>query len=501
MNFTPRTERIPASALTQGNPWRPTLVQLLRAVRQKWRVIVLCGVVGAALGVTAKFFVPVEYRTTAQLLFDPRGLRVFNNDLTSGYFDANSAINFVESQMAVLKSERVFSRAVTALCSEKPSTQGARTPTVLEMKGICYADGNKVVGPKALSVLRTLVTIKRTERSFVVDVTAVGPSPDRAAHVASTVVSAYIEEDAATKAEASGRLTAELTSRLNQLRENLRKSESKSDAFRQSRNLVRVSDKLLVEQRLAAATAAMNESQGKLDRISARVKQIESASRNPSTLGALGAEADTRGLLLLVERRNAVMVELAPLAARAGARHPGLIEVRSRLAEVERSIAAEMNAIRAAARSDMTRARNETATLTKTVADLSGKLTASRMAEAELRTLDQEVDANRKVLEAFEMRSREANEFGKIDSANLRVVSVARAPSYQRLGPRLILWGIVGMLIGMMLSIAGIAGMTILNLRRAAQRDDEAPSAPGQTVNGAYAMQLRAQAFARYRYG
>ena len=87
MNFTPRTERIPASALTQGNPWRPTLVQLLRAVRQKWRVIVLCGMVGAALGVTAKFFVPVEYRTTAQLLFDPRGLRVFNNDLTSGYFD------------------------------------------------------------------------------------------------------------------------------------------------------------------------------------------------------------------------------------------------------------------------------------------------------------------------------------------------------------------------------------------------------------------------------
>lgn len=500
MNQPSRTARIPASLLPQGNPWRSTLKQVFRAVRRRWWVLPLCVLTGAVVGIAARLHVPTQYNATAQLLFDPRGLRVFNNDISTGYYDANAAINFVESQMVVIRSDRVYARAVAALCSGKPVAGSVKPPTAMDFKGICYADGNKIVGPKALFELRKRITVKRTERSFVVDVTAVHHTPAMAAHTATTVVNAFIEEDAATRAEASRRLTQELQGRLDALRQKLRESEAKSDAFKRSRDLIRVSDRLLVEQRLAAATAAMNESQGKLDRATARTRQIEAAARNPSALGALGAEADTRGLLVLVERRNAVLVELAPLAARAGARHPGLIEVRSRLAEVERSIAAEMNGIRAAARADLSRVQSEQATLAKTVANLSGKLAGSRQAEAELRTLDQEVEANRKVLETFENRSREANEFGKIDSANLRVVSTARPPPPQQMMPRLVLWGTAGGVVGLMLAFAGLAASTLLRLRREAQAAEQDID-PARTVNGAYAMQLRAQAFARYKYG
>lgn len=500
MNLPPRTARIPASLLTHGNPWRASLSHIFRALRRRWWVLVLCVFAGAAAGVAAKLYVPAQYSATAQLLFDPRGLRVFNNDLSTGHYDANAAINFVESQMVVMRSERVYSRAVTALCSGKPTSETATPPSAMDYKGICYADGDRVVGPKALLELRARISVKRSERSFVVDITAVDRTPDLAAHAASTVVQAYVDEDAATRAEATERLTQELQGRLETLREKLRESEAKSEAFKRSRDLIRVSDRLLVEQRLAAATAAMNDSQGKFDRATARTRQVEAAARNPSALGALGADADTRGLLVLVERRNAVLVELAPLAARAGARHPGLVEARSRLSEVDRSIAAEMNGIRSAARADLARAKGEQAALAKTVAELSGKLSASRQAEAELRTLDQEVEANRKVLDTFETRSREANEFGKIDSANLRVVSVARAPAPQRLLPRLILWGAAGAIMGIMLALAGIIAATLLRLSREA-REAERDIDPTRTVNGAYAMQMRAAAFARYKYG
>ena len=85
-------------------------------------------------------------------------------------------------------------------------------------------------------------------------------------------------------------------------------------------NLVRIGDKLLVEQRLISATNALNEAQTRLDRHSSRSKQIQMAPRKLSSLGNIGAEADTRTLMMLMERRNSVLVELAPLVARAGDR-------------------------------------------------------------------------------------------------------------------------------------------------------------------------------------
>ena len=39
-------------------------------------------IAGAALGAAARYVVPASFVTTTQLLFDPRGLKVFTNELT-----------------------------------------------------------------------------------------------------------------------------------------------------------------------------------------------------------------------------------------------------------------------------------------------------------------------------------------------------------------------------------------------------------------------------------
>ena len=225
-------------------------------------------------------------------------------------------------------------------------------------------------------------------------------------------MAAYLEEDAATRNDAALRLTADLSGRLETLRTALAQSEAKAERYRRDKNLVRIGDRLLVEQQLAAATTALNDSQVKFDRASARLKQIESAAQNPSALGA------------------------------------------------------EMRAIRFAARADVTRARNEQQILSNTVAGLADKVTHARQSEIELREIAQEVDANRKLLESFETRSREAKEFGRIDTGNLRIVSMARAPERQRLAPKMAIFGGLGMFVGLLLGLAILAGVTLVNLLR-----------------------------------
>ena len=496
----------PSTAGATGNPWRSTFERLWTLFKRRWWVMVLCGLLGAGLGVLARWYMPTKYSATAQLLFDPHGIKVFQNDLKITQYDANAGINFVESQMGVLQSERVYSRVITSLCGDgKPQADGKPAPrpaSYASFRNICPWSNQPDAWAKALSDLRRLMTIRRTERSFVVDVTAIGRSPELAAQLAGEVVAAYTAEEAETRAEATSRLTGELSASLATLRGALGSAEARADVYRRNKNLIRVADRLLVEQRLAAATAAMNDSQTRLDRSSARMKQIESASNAPSALGALGADADTRTLLAMIERRNAVLVELAPLAARAGARHPALVEVRSRLSEIDRSIAAEMTVIRTAARADLARSRSEQVNLAATVADLSDKLTAARQAEIELRALDQEVAASRKLVESFETRVREATEFGRIETANLRLVSKARAPQTEYLRPKLISWSIVGFVIGLILALVGMMASVLMTPGGDNRRGGDSNRGDGgAAMSPAYAMQLRARAFAQYRYG
>ena len=402
--------RIDQSGWSQSGagPWGPAVAHFFELVRARTWILVVCALVGVGAGLIGKYILPAKYESSTQLLFDPRGFKLFNNDLTIGNYDANAAINFVESQMGVLQSERVLSRLVQTACFEA----GRADPPAYGLEGKCPVTDAKGDWEATLSLLRRSLTVKRAERSFVVDVTMNGPTPDIAARRASGIVAAYLEEDAATRNDAASRLTADLSGRLETLRTALAQSEAKAERYRRDKNLVRIGDRLLVEQQLAAATTALNDSQVKFDRASARLKQIESAAQNPSALGA------------------------------------------------------EMRAIRFAARADVTRARNEQQILSNTVAGLADKVTHARQSEIELREIAQEVDANRKLLESFETRSREAKEFGRIDTGNLRIVSMARAPERQRLAPKMAIFGGLGMFVGLLLGLAILAGVTLVNLLR-----------------------------------
>lgn len=445
-----------------GAPWAPAVGHFFEIARSKSWLLLACAIAGGTAGLIGKYALPAKYESRTQLLFDPRGFKLFNNDLTIGNYDANAAINFVESQMGVLQSERVLSRLVQTACFEP----GKADPAAYGLKGNCPKTEAKGDWDATLGLLRRALTVKRAERSFVVDVAMSGPTPEIAARRASGIVSAYLEEDAATRNDAAARLTADLTSRLETLRAALAQSEAKAERYRRDKNLIRVGDRLLVEQQLSAATTALNDSQIKYDRASARLKQIESAAQNPNALGALGVEADTRTLSQLLDQRNKALMEIAPLAARVGARHPSLVAARSALSQVERAISTEMRAIRFAARADVARAKNEEQILAQTAAGLSTKVTQARQSEIELREISQEVDANRKLLESFETRSREAKEFGRIDTGNLRIVSMARAPERQRLAPKMAIFGGVGMFAGLLVGLSIIAAMALNRMLR-----------------------------------
>ncbi len=422
----------------RDNPWQSATQALGPRVRRYWWLIVVVSLGMTAAGMLARVLFAPAYKATVQVLIDPRGLRIFANDFSPGQLDANAAINYVESQMGVIKSERVLLSVLRDISPDNAPASDQREEN------------------RALVGLQRAISVQRVERSFIVDVTVADASPERAARVANAVVKAYIDEDMIDRTAAGKRLTGELSGRLESLRQNLQNAENKAEAFRVKNGLVGVRDKLVVEQRLTEATTALTLAESREAQARGRAAQLGTVPSPVSTIGALGTDPESRKLGLLLDSQSAARNDLEQLTGTLGEQHPSIVNARARLRDIDRNIGLAIVGMRNAAKSQLEQSQTESSILAKKVAALSTELSQARQAEVGLRTLQSDVDQNRKILESFETRSREASEFGQIDSNNLRIVSEARAPTQRSLLMGMLLWGGTGGLGGLALSLGFI---------------------------------------------
>ena len=481
------------------SPWAPAF-RLLGLQVLRWRYgIVAFAIAGAVIGSATKVMTPASNFATAQILFKPEGVKVFSNDLTPERYDANAQIDFVESQMGVLLSERVLSRALAHECALGAGDPAADTPAKEKpppagFLRLCPDPSGAAETSKGVDALRRMVAIRRAERSFLVDVTATTNSTGFSAQLANAIVNAYIDEEASERAKSSNRIAAEIHGRLDTLRRDLEAAEAKALVYRNDKNLVEVGDKLIVELRLADLNGALNAAQANVERARARLSELESAPLTSASLAGADDEADSRALVVMLDRQAQAASDLAPLAARLGARHPDLIRARSRLAEANRAVGAELAAIRASVRGALNRAVGERDNLARQVNQLSAEVTSARESQIALRALEQTVDADRTLVETFETRAQEAEQFGKIDPTDLRVASLARAPEPHSLLFGRLAWGGLGFAIFAVLAVSILALEVVLRrdlfmgdspsqADRQAWREDEqgreAPSATG----------------------
>lgn len=105
-----------AAGHSTNNPWRSAAALLASKIRLYLAAILLAFLVCAALGAGAKLLLPAKYKATAQILIDPqtesRPPQATAAEPQNSTLEANAAINYVESQMGVIMSERVLLRVI-----------------------------------------------------------------------------------------------------------------------------------------------------------------------------------------------------------------------------------------------------------------------------------------------------------------------------------------------------------------------------------------------------
>lgn len=443
----------------------PQAAGLLAAVWPHWMAILVLALVCAAGAYAASRLMTPRFMATAQIFIDPRGLQVFDNELTPRQQDSNTAINFVESQARIVTSQSVLSRVVDSeRLTEDPEFNGkggaSWAVAFLDRLGMARGGEESLEARErqALNSLYDRVIVRRPERTFVIEVTVRAADADKAARLANAVSHAYIDSQTAARADAARRATQSLTNRLDELRARVRSAEERAEDFRRQNGLVGTRTQLVSEQQLTDANTQLGQAQARVAEAQARHEQIQISLRSTSQAGALPEAVMSPTIAALRGQQAEARRRLADAQTEFGPRHPTVRNGQAQVADLDRAIADELGRIAQAARADLDRARAAEATQRRTVEQLTTQASTAGQAFVQLRELQREVDVNRNLLNTFLSRSRETSELERVDTSNARIITVAQPPRDRVFPPRGVVMTAAGFILGAGLGI----GLAIL---------------------------------------
>ena len=167
------------------------LLALFRLLwRRKATIIAAALVCAAATVVIGKSLTP-KFTATTQLYVDPRELQLVDRELTPRAQDVSGLSMVVESQARLITSNSVLLKVIQNTNLEKDPEFGGESKglfaSLFGLVGLQLRSAEpKVDHAIALEALSRHITIRKTERSFVVDIEVWSYDPAKAAMLAST---------------------------------------------------------------------------------------------------------------------------------------------------------------------------------------------------------------------------------------------------------------------------------------------------------------------------
>jgi polysaccharide biosynthesis transport protein len=410
----------------------------------------IAGLFAALLvAVLVELVVTPRYRASIQILIGPADLRLVEKSVQPSAPAADSNVMQVETETRILTSDRVLRRVVRAehLADDREfqTRGGLRFDGLIDrVRALIGKPPETKAADRELEALRQLqrdITAKRTERTYVVDVTVESADPDKSARIANAIGAAYLDEQADARAEAARRATESLSARLNEQRERVTQAEEQVELYKARHNIVNASGRRVDEQQLTELNNQLTAARARTAEAKARYDQVQQLRRGGLDQGAIPEAIQSSTLGLLRDQYATIARQEANLTAELGPRHPRVIEARAQLNKAQQQIANEIARIAEASRIDYERAVANETTLADNLAALKQRAMDTGLASVKLRELEREAEASRAVYESFLVRTREIREQERLDVANVRVLADAQPPPGRSWPPRrLLLW-------------------------------------------------------------
>ncbi|WP_421853985.1 Wzz/FepE/Etk N-terminal domain-containing protein [Oricola sp.] len=389
-------------------------------------------IVGCAIALTT----PHRYTAYAQLLVDPREIKLVGRDIAPDFLPSEAALAIIDSQLELVSSTAVLGRVVDKLRLEQDpefnGSDGAMGGVIASIQGFLSIfsgdDGVEDRRRTTFQELRDKTDANRRARTFVIYVSATTKDPDKSALIANEVSRAFIGEQQELQADSARAASSALGARLEALQNDVEQAESALEAYKASSGLIGPGGRLVTDDQLAAVTAQL--AQARADTITSKSRAEAARSANVTSViaGGLSQDLTTATLSALRAQHATQRQQVAALENALGSRHPKLSDAKASLQAVEADITAEVRRIIAGTQADLRRAVESEQALAASLAQLKAESVGNNDAQIRLRELERRLGAAREIYEAFLLRARETGELEAIDRTNIKVISPAESP-------------------------------------------------------------------------
>lgn len=422
-------------------------LQLWRTIL-KWRWVVI-GTFAAviSLAVIVTLLTTPVYRATSTLEIASEELRIIDTEDSASSSVSMARADYMQTQYALLESRNLAERV-------------ARNLNLANQEGFGFAEGERPPRNAAAAVNRATreltknFVVKPVGQSRLVAISYDSHDRALATRIINGFASAFIESTLDRKMGSTTQTRAILERRLAEAKARLEVSERAATAYARSAGIINIQQGGGADVDTGATSldaASLSElnsalAQAQQDRIAAEQRYRQSAATTTE-------ELTNPTIQSLLSRRSELSAEISEKSNIYRDNFPQMEQMRSRIADIDASIAREKNRIRTALSSEYRGASAREAQLQGRVNALKGSVLNLNDRGIQYNILRREVDTNRQFYDALLNRFKEVDVQSDTGTSNVSIVDEAIEANQIRPNPLFNL--ALGSLLGLVLGLIG----------------------------------------------
>ncbi|MCU4674814.1 polysaccharide biosynthesis tyrosine autokinase [Catenovulum sp. 2E275] len=423
--------------------------------RNKW-IIVLCGLIGLGIaGFLAHKAIPI-YQASVKIQADPN---------TPSAISGNQAVSstplilFYETQYEIIQSRTVAQSVVEKLnlverykqaqqekrlqAEDKSVLEGIISQAKLKVNQLINGEkqaGNGTAVEKAspsdeqiaLQIAQKIqsgIKVRGGKKSQMIDISYQSDDPTVATEIVNAVADAYISFELQTRLSQIKDTAGWLSDQLTDLKQNLKVSEDKLQAYKQDQGLVNTQQQQqIVNTQLSNLNTELIKAQTQHAAAKELYSQAMEAQNRHNGYLSLSPVMQNAVVKDLVAQETMLSNKVIELSERYGEKHPKMIAARSDLknatANLQQEVAKVINNIEKQFNLTQLQVNNIKALIEQNKQEIQS-LQGNNF---ELARLEREVEENRRVYDSFVKRLMEADLSGEYEASNIKIIDKATLP-------------------------------------------------------------------------
>ena len=422
-------------------------------VHRQLSVIGSVTLVMVALGVLYILTTPSLYTGHAVLLIDTHKTQVFQATSPLGDLPIDSAT--VDTQIEILNSDNIALSIIKELhLTTDPEFTGSGGGLFSQVIGFPIALINTAADlfsatkdsgagattaeqratQRALNAFKKRLTVKRVGLTYAIQIDFQSLGAERAAKIANAVADAYVVDSLDAKYQTTKRAATWLQDRLKELREESSLAERAVVNYKAKNNIVDTGGRLINEQQLAELNSALvqvraqtAEAKARLD----RVQQILVAGDIDPAAAATATVTDTLKNDVITKLRQQYLeydARASDWAAKYGAGHLAVVNLRNQMREFRRAIFNELQRIAESYKSDYEIALAREDSLQKSLSKIVSESQSTNEAQVTLHNLESNAQTYRALYDNFLQRYMESVQQQSFPVSDSRLITKAARP-------------------------------------------------------------------------